>query len=40
MNNTIQFELFSQDEMKTFLTNVHEKYWVELKKSSDLPSSF
>ena len=40
MNNTIQLEHFSQDELKNFLINIHEKYWVELKKSSDLPVSF
>ena len=40
MNNAIQFENLSPEELKYFLTNVHEKYYVELKKSSDLPSSF
>lgn len=40
MNNTIQLENFSRDELKNFLINIHEKYWVELKKSSDLPASF
>lgn len=40
MNNNIQFDLFSPEEMKSFLINIHEKYWVELKKSSDLPASF
>lgn len=40
MNNNIQFDLFSPEEMKSFLINIHEKYCVELKKSSDLPASF
>ena len=40
MNNTIQLEHFSQDELRNFLINIHEKYLVELKKSSDLPASF
>ena len=40
MNNAVQFEQFSQEQLKNFLLNVHEKYWVELKKSSELPASF
>lgn len=40
MSNTIPFEQFSPEELKYFLVNVHEKYCVELKKSSDLPASF
>lgn len=31
MNGTIQLEQFSQKELKNFLINIHEKYWVELK---------
>jgi predicted HTH transcriptional regulator len=40
MINAIQFERYSQEELKNFLINIHEKYWVELKNSSDLPASF
>lgn len=40
MSNAIQFEHLSPEELKYFLINVHEKYYVELKKSSDLPASF
>lgn len=40
MNNMIPFESFSQEKLKNFLMDVHEKYWIELKKSSDLPASF
>ena len=28
------------DGIKDFLENVHEKYYIELKKASELPSSF
>lgn len=39
-NQTIAFETFSEDELCRFLENIHEKYWIELKKSSDLPAAF
>lgn len=39
-DQTIAFETFSEDELRRFLENVHEKYWIELKKSSDLPTAF
>ena len=40
MTNTIPLEQFSQEELKHFLIDVHEKYWIELKKASELPASF
>ncbi len=40
MQQALEFQTFSEDELRCFLENVHEKYWIELKKSSDLPAAF
>ena len=40
MRTNIQLEMMSVDELKEFLQNIHEKYYVEMKKASELPNAF
>ena len=40
MENTIKPENLTITDLKEWLINVHEKYYIELKKASELPNTF
>lgn len=40
MFDSIIFDELSIDDIRTFVENIHENYYVELKKASELPNSF
>ena len=40
MRKTIQPETMTIDELKTVLLNIHEKYYIEMKKATELPNAF
>ncbi len=40
MKNTIKPEKLASNELKQWLEGIHEKYYIELKKASELPNSF
>ncbi|MEY8393038.1 RNA-binding domain-containing protein [Lachnospiraceae bacterium 45-W7] len=40
MKNIIELENLTIEDLKEWLINVHEKYYIELKKASELPNAF
>lgn len=40
MKNIIKPENLTIEDLKQWLINVHEKYYIELKKASELPNAF
>lgn len=40
MNTTIKPEELASDDLKKWIENVHEKYYIELKRAQELPSAF
>lgn len=40
MKDTKTSEQISEEELKGWLLNIHEKYFIELKKANELPNSF
>lgn len=40
MKNSIRPDFSDVKELKEWLLNVHEKYFIELKKASELPNAF
>ncbi len=40
MNGNLNLKFSDTDRLKEWLENVHEKYYIELKKASELPRSF
>ena len=40
MKNILNPENLTNEDLKKWLLNVHEKYYIELKKASELPNAF
>lgn len=40
MLNAIKPENLSIQDLKEWIENIHERYYIELKKASELPNSF